>query len=66
MQTLLLITLGLLLGSALIAGAVRLALRPPGFWRKPLMADPLDRPDLSDGAIVYASPGDCGGSDGQC
>jgi hypothetical protein len=31
-----------------------------------LMADPFDRPDMSDGATVCASTGDSDGSEGQC
>lgn len=54
MQTLMLIALGLISGTAVIAGAVSLALHPPAIFRKPLLADALDRPDnaLAD-AVMY-------------
>jgi hypothetical protein len=66
MQTLFLVALGLLSGSAVIAGAVRLALYPPSLFKKPIMADPLDRPDTSDGTAIYAGNDSSGGGDGHC
>lgn len=63
MQTLFLVPLGLLLGSALIVGAVRLAIYPPGFLRKPLLAAPIDRPDMSDGTVTHLSSCEAGSGD---
>ncbi len=61
MQMLLLIALGIVSGTALIAGAIRLALYPPGIFKKPMMADPLDRPDQSDVSAVLITSSDAGG-----
>ncbi len=62
MQTLILIALGLISGAAVIAGAVGLALHPPAIFRKPLLADALDRPDhASADAIMYTGTEGSGG-----
>ncbi|WJH39411.1 hypothetical protein N7E02_21625 [Aliirhizobium terrae] len=66
MQTLFLVALGLLSGSAVIAGAVHLALYPPSLFKKPIMADPLDRSDTSEGTTVYVGSDSSGGGDGHC
>jgi len=62
MQMLFLIALGIVSGTALIAGAIRLALYPPGIFKKAIMAEPLDRPDhaLGDAAMYAGSEGSHG------
>lgn len=65
MQTLMLIALGLISGTAVIAGAVGLGLHPPAIFRKRLLADALERPDHALGdAVMYAGT-DGGGSGGD-
>lgn len=69
MQMLFLIALGIVSGTALIAGAIRLAVYPPAIFKKPLMAAALDRPDQSDGSAVLVTGSDTGsdtGGGGHC
>ncbi len=77
MQTLFLIALGFVSGSAIIAGSIYMAVNPPGIFRKPLFATPLDRSDggnADSGAYVGAisNDGGCssdsgsGGGDSSC
>ncbi|MGI2035306.1 hypothetical protein ACRQ1B_23250 [Rhizobium panacihumi] len=79
MQTLFLIALGFVSGSAIIAGSIYMAVNPPGIFRKPLFAKPLDRSDNGGDAngAVYAgaisNDGGCssdsgggGGGDSSC
>ncbi len=64
MQTLMLIALGLISGTAVIAGAIRLALHPPAIFQKPLRPEPLDRPDhaLKDAVMYNGTEGSSGDS----
>ncbi|MBW9090632.1 hypothetical protein JNB91_22715 [Rhizobium wenxiniae] len=64
MQTLMLIALGLISGTAVIAGALGLALHPPAILRKPLLSEPLDRPDhaLKDAVMYNGTEGSSGDS----
>lgn len=67
MQTAPLIAFGLVSGTALIAGTIRFALHPPAFFKKPLMAEALDRLDQSDGNVtVFAGSNGSSGGGSDC
>ncbi|MEB2847130.1 hypothetical protein GAO09_15580 [Rhizobiales bacterium RZME27] len=65
MQTLFLIALGFVSGSAILAGCIYTAVRLPGVFRKPRLAAPLGRSDKRGDAngAFYAGPL---GNDSSC